>query len=113
MEENNMTKLEKTTKTIEGTLPVSEVERLAKEQGNHCYMDTTHQFDGYITVKGGEPITITAHGAQLVYQEPHEHVNIALCSACFSILTQQELPLTRTDVTPLLFITRKVATAGA
>ena len=97
---------------IEGVLPEAEVQRLAGEQGDRCYMVDEHEFGGYLRVNGGDPIPVTAHGAQLVYQEPHEHVSIAVCNGCFAVFTNQELPLTNTAVTPLLFITRKTATAA-
>ncbi len=97
-------RIEDASRIIEGTLlGDAEIKQLAKEQNNRCKM-CENAFDGFWCVEGGELFPLSMHGAQLVYQEPHEHVNIAVCNACFSILTQQGLPLRRADLTPLLFI---------
>lgn len=90
---------------IDGTLSDVVVRQLASRQGNRCRL-CEQPFDGYVRVRNGAVFPLTPHAVQFVYEKPHEHVDVVVCCACFSILTDQELPLTDTDKTPLVFIAR-------
>lgn len=87
---------------LDGTLPDAEVKRIAHAQGDCCKV-CGWSFDGAVqTPSGTYPLTM--HAAQYVFTEPHKHVDVVVCCACYAILTGQELPLTDTNKTPLVFL---------